>query len=209
MMTMTAAAKHSRQLSATVAVAVIGWLWIGSTEHLAAVPPTDGQTAAASEASGTADAVNEAAAAASEDLPATVDEARGRARMLHETLHGVLQVVHRDFFREDESLMLPSQSLEDVFAALADQWGVQIRWLAVDAAAMNVDHQPRDAFEKRAVAALAKGATEYAAVEEGRYRHAGTIQLSSQCLKCHLPRRTSTEDRAAGLVISLPLQPKR
>lgn len=72
---------------------------------------------------------------------------------------------------------------------------------------MKVDYQPRDAFEKRAVKALASRAAEFEAVEDGRYRHAGTIRLVSQCHKCHLPRRTSTADRAAALVITL--QPKR
>ena len=47
--------------------------------------------------------------------PSTVDEARGRARLLHETIHGSLQIMHRDFFREDEGLPIPSHSLEDVF----------------------------------------------------------------------------------------------
>jgi hypothetical protein len=30
--------------------------------------------------------------------------------------------------------------------------------------------------------------------------------LSSECLKCHLPNRTSTKDRAAGLVITMPVR---
>lgn len=42
-----------------------------------------------------ANAENEATVAES---PATTSEARARARLLHETIHGALQVVHRDFF---------------------------------------------------------------------------------------------------------------
>jgi hypothetical protein len=30
-------------------------------------------------------------------LPATIEEARGRARWMHEGFHGALQVMHRDF----------------------------------------------------------------------------------------------------------------
>lgn len=139
-------------------------------------------------------------------LPNTIDEARGRARLLHETLHGVLQVVHRDFFREDEKLPIPSQSLEDVFEEVARSQKVEMRWLAVNTEAMNVDHEPKSDFDKSAVKALRSGQTEFELIENGFYQHAGTVRLSAQCLKCHLPSRSSNKDRAAGLVISIPLK---
>lgn len=140
--------------------------------------------------------------------PADVTEARDRARLLHETIHGTLLVVHRDFYREDEGLPIPSRSMKYVFNKLERQWDVKIEWLAVNAQAMDVDHEPRDQFEKKAVVALSKGKLEFEGVEKGRYRHVGTIRLSSECLKCHLPNRRSNEDRAAGLVISMPLKTK-
>lgn len=143
---------------------------------------------------------------AEENLPTTVVEARGRARVLHETIHGLLQVVHRDFFRDDQRLSIPSRSFEDVFKELALSWQVNIHWLVVNAEAMNVDNKPRDDFEKAAVTALAAGKQEFEAVEDNVYRYAGSIRLASQCLKCHAPRRTSTEDRAAGVVISMPMR---
>lgn len=144
-----------------------------------------------------------------EDLPTTVVEARGRARILHETVHGVLQVVHRDFFRDDQRLSIPSRSLEDVFKELERRWQVKMHWLAVNADAMNVDNKPHDDFEKDAVTALASGKQEFEDFADNVYRFAGSIRLASQCLKCHVPRRTSTEDRAAGLVISMPLRTAR
>jgi len=143
-----------------------------------------------------------------DNAPATVGEARIRARILHETIHGALQVVHRDFFREDEGLTIPSRSLEDVFRELTRSHDVQVRWLAVDTDAMNVDHNPKTDFEKAAVKALTAGKDEFEIQEAGAYRHVGRIRLSSQCLKCHLPQRTSTDDRAAGLMISMPLKTK-
>ena len=82
--------------------------------------------------------------------------------------------------------------------------GVELRWLAVEGKTMNVDHAPRDAFERKAAAALRAGAEEYEAVEEGRYRRAGAIVLHNACLKCHVPDRKTLEDRAAGLVIVMP-----
>jgi hypothetical protein len=147
----------------------------------------------------------EAAPATAAKPPASLDEARARARLLHEAIHGALQVMHRDFYREGEKLPLPSRSLDDVFAEMARTHGVQIRWMAVNAQAMNVDHEAQDEFEKHAVEVLAAGQEEYGAVESGRYRHAGRVKLASDCLGCHLPSRNSTRDRVAGLVISMPV----
>ena len=148
-----------------------------------------------------------AATGSEEYLPATTAEARTRARVLHETIHGVLQVVHRDFFDPTQRLSIPSRSLEDVFKELARSWQLKIHWLAVNADAMNVDNKPRDDFEKEAVKQLASGKPEFETSEGNVYRFAGSIRLSSQCLKCHAPRRTSTADRVAGLVISMPISP--
>lgn len=126
--------------------------------------------------------------------------------MLHETLHGTLQVMHRDFFDPNQRLSIPSRSLEDVFKELERSWQVKLHWLVVNADAMNVDNKPRDDFEKEAAKALAAGKPEFESVEGNVYRFAGSIRLASQCLKCHVPRRTSTEDRTAGLVIRMPLR---
>lgn len=138
----------------------------------------------------------------------TVGEARGRAQLLHEALHGALQVMHRDLFREDEKLPIPSRSLEDVFEELTSSFGVELRWLAVNTDAMNVDHNPRTDFEKAAAKAIASGQAAFEEHDAEVYRHAGLIRLSSQCLKCHVPNRKSTEDRAAGLIITVPLKHK-
>ena len=35
---------------------------------------------------------------------------------------------------------------------------------------------------------------------------AAPITLTNHCLKCHVPDRKSTEDRTAGLIISMPVQ---
>lgn len=136
-------------------------------------------------------------------VPATVDEARGRARLLHETIHGTLQVVHRDFFDPDNRDRIPSATLEDVFDVLAESYGVEVHWLGVEGKTMDVDHRPRDEFERRAVEVLRSGKKEHEAVEGDRYRHAGAILLHNRCLKCHVPSRTTLEDRTAGLVISM------
>ena len=145
-----------------------------------------------------------------ESLPISEKEALGRARWLHEAIHGALQVMHRDFFGDGEdeegsgSLSLPSQSLEDVFKEMARSWQVEVQWLGVNAT-KDIDHKPSDAFEKAAAEALNSGEVEYSAVERNRFRFVGAIKLQNQCLKCHVPNRTSLEDRVAGLALSFPL----
>lgn len=145
--------------------------------------------------------------AASDVIPAptTVVEARARARLLHESIHGTLQIVHRDFFREDDSHTIPSASLEDMFEEMSDSYQVELKWLIVETDIVNVDHEASDDFEKAAVVALKDGKSRFEAVEDERYRFAGPIRLASQCLKCHVQQRTSTADRIAGLLISMPI----
>ncbi len=136
----------------------------------------------------------------------TLDEARGQARLLHETIHATLQVVHRQYYREDEGIPLPASTLETVFDELQASRNIKLHWLAVDAQPMSVDHKPRNEFEKNAVAALKAGKTSFELAEHDVFRHAGAITLSNQCLKCHLPTRTSTKARTAALVITMPLK---
>lgn len=135
----------------------------------------------------------------------SVEEARGRAELLHETVHATLQIVHRQYYREDEQIPIPAATLRTVFRELAERRGVELRWLAVDAQAMNVNHLAQDAFEKAAVKSLAGGETSFEQTENGVYRRAGVIRLSSECLKCHLPTRTSNKSRSAALVVQMPV----
>ena len=138
--------------------------------------------------------------------PPTTDEARERARLLWETVHATLHVVHLHYYREDEGLTIPGVAMKSVFRELAQRRRVQLRWLAVNAQAMNVEHEPQDDFERSAVKALAGGANEDERGENGRYRYVAAITMGSECLKCHLPRRTSTDARLGGLVMSMPVR---
>jgi hypothetical protein len=143
-------------------------------------------------------------ASASEHAPRSVAEARARARILHETLHGTLQVMHRDFFREDDGTRIPSRSLADVFSELEKSYEIKLHWLAVDTKAMHIDHEPQTDFEKAAVAAFKADESEYEQVDGDAYRYAGRIRLSAVCLTCHLSRRSNNNDRSAALTITMP-----
>ena len=136
----------------------------------------------------------------------SVDEARGRAKLLHEVIRGALQVVHRDFFDPDNRDRIPSASLEDMFEVVKEEQGVGLKWLGVNAKIMDADHKAEGEFETKAVAALAGGAPEFEAVEGDRFRYVGPIRLHNTCLKCHVPHRTSLETRLAGLSITVPIE---
>lgn len=142
-----------------------------------------------------------------QDLP-SAEEAPGRARLLHETMHATLQIVHHEYYREDEALKIPAATLKTVFRELAKRQNVELHWLAVDAQAMNVDHVPRDDFDKQAVQALTAGKSEFTRQDGKSFFYAGAITLDSSCLKCHAPTRTSNRDRTAALVIKMPLREK-
>jgi len=137
--------------------------------------------------------------------PTSESEARGRARLLHETVHATLQYVHHEYYREDEGLAIPAETLKRMFREVAERQKVELRWLAVDGQAMNADHKPRNDFEKQAAAAIGAGKEEFEQTTDGKYRRAAAITLTSECLKCHLPNRKSNEDRSAGLIVTIPL----
>lgn len=139
------------------------------------------------------------------ESPSNLMEARNRARLLHDALHGTLQTVHRDYYRENEGLKIPAATLKGVFEDLSKSRGVELRWLAIDARAMNVDHEPQSDFDKEAVKAIHGGKEFHEAVDGGRYRYAGAIVLHAECLKCHLPARSSNKARSAALVITMPI----
>lgn len=130
---------------------------------------------------------------------------RMRAKLLHETLHGSLLVMHRDFFSEETSRVLPSQSLLSVFSELKRSHGVEVRWMTVSGDEMNEDHRPVTPFEREAADRIKQGAEYHESLDDESYRYIGRIRLASECLKCHVSRRKSTEDRASGLIITIKL----
>ena len=90
------------------------------------------------------------------------------------------------------------------------QHGTKSRWIAVNAPAMNLEHKPKDGFEKRAAKELSKK-TRYEELDNGIYYSARSITLIESCQKCHLSAlaQQSSGRRVAGLVVSLPLMPNK
>jgi hypothetical protein len=144
-------------------------------------------------------------AAPTQPLP-TAAEARAQAELLHESVHATLHAIHRQYFHNDEKDAIPATTLKSVFRELTRRRKVELRWLAVNAQAMNVDHEAKTPFEKAAVEALAAGGESFERIDDSVYRRVAAVTLSSECLKCHLPTRSDTRDRLAGLLIALPVR---
>ena len=136
----------------------------------------------------------------------TLPQARRQAEILHASIHMTLQVVHDRYYREDEGLPIPAAIMGDVFKEIETDQNIRLRWLAVEGQAMNTDHLPQDSFETEAVKSLKSGKEFHEQSENGLYRRAAPITLSSHCLKCHMPDRKSTDDRTAGLIIAMPVE---
>lgn len=154
--------------------------------------------------------IAEEKAASSKEIPAvrqrSPEQAALEADVLHDVLHDTLQIVHHRYYKEDEGLELPAGTMREVFADIEQEHQVKLRWLVVEGQAMNSDHVARDDFERAAVQALVSGKKKHETIDEGYYRRAGAITLSNVCLKCHVPDRRSTENRIAGLLISIPVR---
>ncbi len=138
----------------------------------------------------------------------SVSEARRQAELLHVAMHSAPQLVHHRYYREDEGLPIPAAIVEEIFADIESELPVKLRWLVVEGQAMNTDHLAQDDFERAAVKALKADKADkpfHEEVSAGTFRRAAAITLSNHCLKCHVPDRKSTEDRSAGLIISIPV----
>jgi len=136
----------------------------------------------------------------------TREQAVAEAALLQDAMHTILQVVHHRYYKEDEGLVIPAATMREVFEELERDHHVKLRWLVVEGQAMNAEHIARDEFEKAAVQALLAGEKKFESFENGVYRRAGPVTLSNVCLKCHIPDRRSTEDRTAGLIVTIPLR---
>jgi len=141
----------------------------------------------------------------------TVPEARRQTKLLHDTYIATLHTVHRSYFDEDEREIIPARAMEQVFRQIDAETGGKTRWIAVNTPAMNIDHNPKEGFEKDAARELKKGKREFERVEDGTYLRAGAVSLFASCTKCHLSglRPQQKVRSVAGLVISMPVRQAR
>ena len=134
----------------------------------------------------------------------SIDQARDRARLLHDVSIAALESMHRTYFQREKSI-IPSFVMEDVFGQVKRQWKVEAHWIAVNMKAMSVDHEPKTPFEKQAALEIAAGEVAYEEIENGIYRRAGAVPLGAACVNCHggFFRDPGNSPKYAGLVITL------
>jgi len=133
--------------------------------------------------------------------------ARERARTTYRIYASTLDVLHDHYFHVNKAV-LPARAMEDIFSDIEGQSGTKTRWIAVNAKAMSVDHEPANDFEKEAARRIAAGEKEVEQTESGVYRYAGSIPLHENCVQCHMGTFTNPpkKPRFAGLVISIPIR---
>lgn len=139
----------------------------------------------------------------------SVDEARARAKLLHDVYSSTLDVMHHRYFRSDHAV-LPARAMEDIFADMEKQSNTRARWISVNTTAMSIHHEPTSEFEKKAAIELASGKSEFESVEDGFLNRATAIPLKAGCVGCHTkPSPTADKTpRFAGLVIRIPVKEK-
>ena len=138
----------------------------------------------------------------------TVNEARGRVQILETVYLSSLQTIHRNYFRDDQRLPVPSRVLEDVFYSVRSRNGIKSRWIAVNTPAMNVEHKPKLGFETRAVAALTENKSRFEEINADVFYSARSVTLLASCQRCHLSALAQQNGgrRVAGLIIEIPLK---
>ncbi len=136
----------------------------------------------------------------------SVAAARERANIMRDIYRATLHVMHERYFHNDRAIV-PARAMEDVFGEIKRSTNAEARWISASLEPMSVDHKPKTDFEKQAAAAIASGKPEVEVVEDGFYRQASAIRLTSGCVNCHQGffRNTSTSPKFAGLVISVPV----
>ncbi|MFO0921788.1 MAG: DUF3365 domain-containing protein [Pirellulales bacterium] len=137
----------------------------------------------------------------------TLEVAKERAKVMTEVHLATLEVIHDRYFH-GERAMVPARAMEEVFDKLRKQNGVESRWIAVNLKPMSITHEPKTEFEKKAARELEKGKAYWDEVEDGVYRRATPVPLTSICVNCHAGffRDPPTHPLFAGLVISIPIR---
>lgn len=182
-----------------IAVLLLAASALSPASTLPADPPGDGRAADGGEH-------ESAAGRAAKPSRLTVDEAREKARLVHNIYTSTLDMLHHRYFNNDRATV-PARALHDVFSSIERQERIAAGWIAVNTQAMSIDHRPQTEFEKSAARALRTGRREFELVDGDVYRRAGVIPLHGECLRCHdALGRDFKPGRVAGLIIAVPLR---
>ena len=95
-----------------------------------------------------------------------------------------------------------------VFTSMKEKGWPETRWLSTTGRPFNPDHNPKDQFERDAVAALKKGTARFERVEDGKLRVATLVPLvDKSCQMCHTKDKVG--DPIGGLAYTIKLLEKK
>ena len=151
-----------------------------------------------------------AASQADQKAPAPVKmpvaEARRTVDMLNDLYVNSVVLTHNTYVKGRGSVA-SAVVARQVFKAMGEKGWPQTRWLATTGRPFNPDSNPKDQFERDAVAALKKGQAKFERVESGTLRVATLVPLvDKSCQSCHTKDKVG--DPIGGLSYTVHLSDK-
>lgn len=135
-----------------------------------------------------------------------LDQARRTVDMLNDLYVNSVVLTHNTYVK-DRGNVAAAVVARQVFKAMADKGWPQTRWLNTTGRPFNPDSNPKDAFERDAVAALKKGQARFERVENGQLRVATLVPLvDKSCATCHTKDKVG--DPIGGLSYTVNLTEK-
>ena len=133
-------------------------------------------------------------------------QARQSVAMLNDVYVNSVVLTHGTYVK-DKGTVAAATVARQVFEAMQKKGWPETRWLATTGRPFNPAHNPKDTFEKDAVAALKKGQARFERVEAGKLRVATLVPLvDKSCQMCHT--RDKVGDPIGGLSYTVLLNGK-
>lgn len=148
---------------------------------------------------------------AAEEKPKTpvrmsLSQARQSVDMLNDLYVNAVVLTHGTYVK-DRGTVAAATVARRVFEAMAEKGWPETRWLSTTGRPFNSEHNPKDAFEREAVAALKKGEPRFERVEKGQLRVAMLVPMvDKSCLMCHTKDKVG--DPTGGLSYTVKLNGK-
>lgn len=133
----------------------------------------------------------------------SLKQARQTVDMLNDLYVNSVVLTHSTYVKDAQTVPAAAVARK-VFAAMTKKGWPETRWISTTGRPFNPDSQPKDAFEKAAVAALKTGKARFEKVEDGKLRVATLIPLvDASCQTCH--RNDKVGDPIGGLAYTVAL----
>lgn len=133
----------------------------------------------------------------------TREEALRNVAMLDDAYQLIVHEIHDWYPTRTGQPVVAATTVRELQEIMVRKGWPTSRFLAVSGPVMNPDHRPRDAFERKAAAALRAGRSRYEEVTASQLRVATVVPLEGGCFTCHWT--TSKRGSLAAISWSLPL----